>query len=200
MSSYWRRVDCKSIVTTINGKFRHTHRDRGEEFVKVKAKDWVMPTQFRNVWDYQKLEDERKHLPLEIIEGVWPHWHLATSRTVEEHMSCYFKPHSWKVIDHPKKLTTNLIFRMAVLVAQSCPTLCDPMDCSPPGSSVHGILQARILEWVAISFSRRSSQPRDWTQVSCTARRFFTIWITRKTKYPFFKNQFFWITLGYAIS
>ena len=41
-----------------------------------------------------------------------------------------------------------------VLVAQSCPTLCDPMDCSPPGSSVHGIFQARILEWVAISFSR----------------------------------------------
>ena len=46
-------------------------------------------------------------------------------------------------------------------VAQSCLTLCDPMDCSPPGSSVHGILQARILEWVAISFSRGSSQPTD---------------------------------------
>ena len=49
-------------------------------------------------------------------------------------------------------------------VAQSCPTLCDPADCSPPGSSVHGILQARILEWVAISFSRGSSQPRSRTQ------------------------------------
>ena len=46
-------------------------------------------------------------------------------------------------------------------VAQSCPTLCDPMDCSPEGSSVHGVLQARILEWVAISFSRGSSRPRD---------------------------------------
>ena len=46
------------------------------------------------------------------------------------------------------------------------------MDCSPPGSSVHRILQARILEWVALSFSRGSSQPRDWTQVSCTAGRF----------------------------
>ena len=45
-------------------------------------------------------------------------------------------------------------------VAQSCPTLCDPMDCNPPGSSVHGISQARILEWVASSFSRGSSQPR----------------------------------------
>ena len=51
-------------------------------------------------------------------------------------------------------------------VTQSCPTLCNPVDCSPPGSSVHGILQARILEWVAISFSRGSSQPRDQTQVS----------------------------------
>ena len=62
-----------------------------------------------------------------------------------------------------------------VLAVQSCPTLCDPMDCSPPGFSVHGILQARILEWVAISFWRGSSPPRDQTQVSCTAGRFFTI-------------------------
>ena len=46
-------------------------------------------------------------------------------------------------------------------VAQSCPTLCNPVDCSLPGSSVHGFLQARILEWIAISFSRGSSQPRD---------------------------------------
>ena len=52
-----------------------------------------------------------------------------------------------------------------VLVPQSCPTLCDLVYCSLPGSSVHGILQARILEWVAIFFSRRSSQPKDWTQI-----------------------------------
>ena len=50
---------------------------------------------------------------------------------------------------------------------QSCPTLCDPMDYSVPGSSVYGIFQARILEWVAISFCRRSSWPRNWTHVSC---------------------------------
>ena len=54
------------------------------------------------------------------------------------------------------------------------PTLWDPMDYSPPGSSVHEIFQARILEWATISFSRRSSQPRDQTRVSCTASRFFT--------------------------
>ena len=58
---------------------------------------------------------------------------------------------------------------------QSCLTLCDPMDCTPPGFSVHGILQARIREWVAILFSRGSSQPRDWTWVSHIAGRFFTI-------------------------
>ena len=60
-------------------------------------------------------------------------------------------------------------------VAQSCLTLCDPMDCSLPGPSVHGILQARILEWVAMLFSLGSSRPRDQTCVSCMAGRFFTL-------------------------
>ena len=57
---------------------------------------------------------------------------------------------------------------------QSCLTLYDLRDCSPPGSSIHGTLQARILEWAAISFSRGSFQPRNQTQVSCIAGRFFT--------------------------
>ena len=65
-------------------------------------------------------------------------------------------------------------------VAQSCPTLCDPVDCSPPGSSIHGILQARILEWVAISFSRGSSRPRDRSQVSRIAGRRFNLWAIRE--------------------
>ena len=54
-------------------------------------------------------------------------------------------------------------------VAQLCPTLCGPMDCSPPGFSVHGTFQARILGWFAISYSRGSSQPRDWTHISCVS-------------------------------
>ena len=61
---------------------------------------------------------------------------------------------------------------------QLCPTLCDPIDCSPPGSSVHGVLQARILEWVAMSSSRGSSRPRDGTgvsYVSCINIWFFAI-------------------------
>ena len=66
--------------------------------------------------------------------------------------------------------------------AQSCPTFCDPMDCSPSGfSSINGILQARILEWVAIFFSRGSSWPRDQTQVSHIAGRLFTLWATRES-------------------
>ena len=63
-------------------------------------------------------------------------------------------------------------------VAQSCPTLCDPMDCRRPGPSIHGIFQARILEWGAIFFSRGSSWPRDWTQVYRIAGRLFTLWAT----------------------
>ena len=74
------------------------------------------------------------------------------------------------------------IWHLKVLVAQSCPTLCNSMDCSLPGSSVHGILQARILEWIAIPFSQGSSWPRDWTRVSCIAGRFFTIWATREAR------------------
>ena len=63
-----------------------------------------------------------------------------------------------------------------VLVPQLCLTLCDGVDCSPPGSSVPGILQSRILEWVALPFSRASFQPRDRTWVSCIAGGFFTVW------------------------
>ena len=70
--------------------------------------------------------------------------------------------------------------KVKVLVAQSCLTVCNPMDCSLPDSSVHGILQARILEWVAIPSSRWSSQLRDWTQVSYFTGRFFIIWAIRE--------------------
>ena len=77
-------------------------------------------------------------------------------------------PQCWREISCPNTLTLDqlclpgtLLCMHACSVAQSCPTLCNPMDCSPPGSSVPGILQARILEWVAISYSQESFQPRD---------------------------------------
>ena len=68
----------------------------------------------------------------------------------------------------------SLIKERGSEVVQSCPTLCDPMDCSLPGFSIHGIFQARILEWFAISFSRGSSWPRNRTRVSWAAGRLFT--------------------------
>ena len=77
---------------------------------------------------------------------------------------------------------------VCLLVAQSCPTLCDPVDRNLPDSSVHATLQARILEWVAIPLSRGSSQPRDWTRVTYIAGTCFTIWATRKT-----------LRLGYSV-
>ena len=76
----------------------------------------------------------------------------------------------------------SLCVWQTVLVAHLCPTLWNPMDCSLPGSSVHGILQARILERVAIPFSRGSSQSRDWIRVSCIAGEFFTVWATSEAQ------------------
>ena len=77
------------------------------------------------------------------------------------------------------------------LVTQLCPTLSDPMDCSPSFSSLCGILQARILEWVAMPSSRGSSWPRDGTQVSRIAGGFFIVWATRETQYM----KYFCLTL-----
>ena len=82
-------------------------------------------------------------------------------------------------------------------VTQSCPTLCNPMDCSLPGFSVHGIFQARVLEWDAISFSRGSSQPRDQTLVSCIASRRFTVWAMREVSPA--QSNYKWHFLHWAL-
>ena len=90
---------------------------------------------------------------------------------------------------HNKKLgnqTKNRMYVCVCSVTRSCLTLCDPMDCSPPASSVHEILQARILEWVAISSSRRSSRPRDRTCVSCIGRWVLYHWATLEA--PLYKS------------
>ena len=76
---------------------------------------------------------------------------------------------------HPDPLTIFLVLHGSGVWAESCPALCDPMNCSPPGSSVLGIFQARILEWVAISFSRGSPPHRDQNFISCTG--LFPRWI-----------------------
>ena len=74
---------------------------------------------------------------------------------------------------HQRRVITTLMYLSCCLVAQSCLTLCDPRDCSLPGSSVHGISQTRILEWAAIPFSRGPSRSRGRTCVFCIGRRIF---------------------------
>ena len=95
-----------------------------------------------------------------------------------------FKPEDWfsqQIVFKPQKVMlwrwckSSLIMKVKVKVAHSCLTLCDPMD-----YTVHGILQARILEWVAYIFSSGSFWPRNWTWVSCIAGRFFTNWAMRE--------------------
>ena len=91
-----------------------------------------------------------------------------------------------------ESITALLTGYMCAKLLQLCPTLCNPMDYSLPGSSVHGILQARIMEWDAMPSSRESSQPRDRTQGSSIEDRFFTIWAPREAiRYLFFS---FWLT------
>ena len=92
------------------------------------------------------------------------------------------RPEQMNCIDSQTKWFIYCCMIMMMLIAQSCPTLCDLRDCSPPGPSVHGILQARIQEWAVIHFSRGSSQPGVKLS-SCVAGRFFTIWATRETPY-----------------
>ena len=124
-------------------------------------------------------------LLLSFVEGGVPH--PAPRNLLFSWVSNCFKSwfHISRAFSYPKDYISRStdIYTLARSVAQSCPTLWDPMDCSPPGFSVHGIFQARVLEWVAISFSTGSSQPRDRTWVSCIAGRHFTLWATREARY-----------------
>ena len=90
------------------------------------------------------------------------------------------KEYDKAVYCHPAYLTYVQSARVPAQSLQSCPTLWDPMDGNLLGFSIHGILQARILEWIAISFSRGSSRPRDWTRVSGIGGRHFNLWATRE--------------------
>ena len=96
----------------------------------------------------------------------------------------------WHIVVYGRDKLISFLWKT---VAQSCLTLCNPMDCILPGSSVHGIFQARILKWVAFPFSRGSSQPRDRTQVSWITGGFFIIWAPREV-------QEYWSGLAYPFS
>ena len=117
--------------------------------------------------------------PKALLESLGLSWHLTTilkRQTLESHtFEAIFYPRDLQSVQmwQTTFLSFHFLISMCVLVAQSCPTLCNPMDCSPPGSSVHGILQAGTLGWVATSFSRGSSRPRDQTRVSCITGKYF---------------------------
>ena len=118
---------------------------------------------------------------------LWPSWQMS-----EISDACFLSPWlfssflrlstlwliSMSLLEHVP--LTACLLNQKVRVAQLCPTLWDPMD-----YTVHGILQDRILEWVAFPFSRGSSQPRDRTQISCVAGGFFTSWATREALLTF---------------
>ena len=107
-------------------------------------------------------------IPLTKVPGKNPTDHILEAHT-QSRMHSFLTGRFMRI-----QLFTNQEKKhVKVLAVQSCPTLYDSMECSPPGSPVHGILQARALEWVAIPSSMGSSPPREWTQVSCTAGRFF---------------------------
>ena len=111
-----------------------------------------------------------KNLPAIQETQVQP---LGQEDPLEKGMAMHSSILAWRIpMDKGAWWATVHAAATAAKSLQSCLTLCDPMDCSPPHSSVHGIFQARILEWVAIS----SSQSRDWNPVSCIAGGFFTTW------------------------
>ena len=110
------------------------------------------------------------------VHGVAKSWtlleRLSTGNSEETERKCWNQEY--------KLLFFQVRAVCYCLVTKSVPTLCNPMNCSPPGSSVHGISQARILEWVAILFSRGSSQPRDWNCVSWNGRQIISHWAMRE--------------------
>ena len=116
---------------------------------------WVLHASLLHIW--------RKWDP----KGKWP----AQRQTVNNWLTG-----TWTCLSDARNTHSHLPYCVYVC-APLCPTLCNPMDCSPPGSSTHGFSQAWILEWVAISYSRESSWPKDWTHISCVS------WIGRWVLY-----------------
>ena len=162
-----------------------------------RALSWNIPTG-PSSWfcDSLVLSQKQTHVPMTDIMAdhlvLMKSHHLINSQFIDQSWTQPTYPlfvqltDSWEATLYTHGLSNHMSFavepRAACVseseVAQSCLTLCNPGDYSPPGSSIHGILQARILEWVAISFSRGSSWPRDWTQVSRIAGRGFNLWAT----------------------
>ena len=113
-----------------------------------------------------------------VSDAIQPSHPLSSPSPLAANPSQHQSLFQW--VNSSAKLNKSNCCCCCCLVTKSCQILCNPMDCNLPGSSVNGIFQARMLEMLAISFSRASSWPRDWTLVSCLAGRFFTDWATRE--------------------
>ena len=145
--------------------------------------DWVNTLQ-AHVWLCKLMDCSPWGSSVHGIQARIPEWvTISSSRGSSQ-------PQDWACISC---IGRQILYRCAtweaqvnvwvVSVVQLCLTLCDPVDCGPPGPSVHGILQARLLEWIVIPFARGSFWPRDQTRVSFTAGRFFTVWAAGKPRY-----------------
>ena len=131
--------------------------------LQARTLEWVAIS-FSNAWKWKVKVKSLSHV-----------WLLATPWTAAHQAPLpmeFARQENWSGLPLPSP------FIAIAKSLQSCPTLCDPMDCSSPGSSVHGILQVRILGWVAVPFSGGSSQPRDQTWVSCIDRQILYHWAT----------------------
>ena len=142
----------------------------------------------QQAWDSECLHNDYENIP------KYERWSRKAREVKESDCSCHnfwsrqpvnIKCHQgrWRECRRARKVSRNYV-KESEVVSDSC----DPMDCSLPGSSVHGIFQVRVLEWVAISFSKESSWPRDRTWVSHIAGRHFTVWATREApNFPVWK-------------
>ena len=128
----------------------------------------------QTTWKKKKKTNECGCVPIKLyLQTLITEFHLFS------HITKHYSSFDVTVKKNEKNIISSCVW---VLVSQYGPTLCDPMDHSRLGSFVHGILQARILKWVAIPFTSGSSRPRDQTWVSCSAGRFFTTWATSCSK------------------
>ena len=129
--------------------------------------------------------------PIVAIKSIY---RIYTKRNEMEIRTCHYRSkfnYTQRKEGKRKRRIKSYKIDFNCLVSKSCLTLCNTMDCRPPASSVHRISQARRLEWVAISFSRGSSWPRDQTRVSCIGRQILYCWVTREppTAHKYRKQQ-----------
>ena len=171
----WREWEEGAGRTRKQREVEEDEKGKGEERKKGNEKEgwgrawgWGREGKFQGLW-----------IPGQVFILFLFSWMMIRASSIWELLKRTPVPLIWIPSSPPLSTPSS-----EVKVAQSCLTLCNPMDCSPPGSSVHGLLQARILEWVDIHFSRRSSQPRDQTWVSHIAGKFYTIWATTPVQHP----------------